>query len=252
MRVRISLNKSIYENAALYYEEAKKIRKKIEGLKKAIEETRKKLKEVKKKEKVIKIKRERQWYEKFHWFFTSEGKLVIGGRDAQQNEIIVSKYMDEGDLFFHADVQGGSVVVLKQGTEASEQEFLEAAQFAACFSKAWVAGYSSVHVFSAKKSQLSKYSTGEYVPKGGFVIKGEKTWFKNIPLRLVLFKENDQLIIMPKSSKKKVDNVVEVLPGRIEKGDAVKKLSRFFNVHSDDVAMLLPAGRLKLIFPTIH
>jgi len=35
------------------------------------------------------------WFEKFHWFFTSENYLVISGKDAHQNEIIVKKYMDK-------------------------------------------------------------------------------------------------------------------------------------------------------------
>ncbi len=33
------------------------------------------------------------WFEKFYWFITSENYLVISGRDAHQNEMIVKKYM---------------------------------------------------------------------------------------------------------------------------------------------------------------
>jgi Predicted RNA-binding protein homologous to eukaryotic snRNP len=33
------------------------------------------------------------WFEKFYWFITSENYLVICGRDAQQNEAIVKKYL---------------------------------------------------------------------------------------------------------------------------------------------------------------
>jgi hypothetical protein len=32
------------------------------------------------------------WYERFHWFISSENYLVISGHDAQQNEIIVKRY----------------------------------------------------------------------------------------------------------------------------------------------------------------
>ena len=35
-------------------------------------------------------------FEKFYWFISSENYLVIGGRDQQQNEIIVKKYLKAG------------------------------------------------------------------------------------------------------------------------------------------------------------
>ena len=38
------------------------------------------------------------WFEKFNWFISSENYLVISGRDAQQNEMIVKRYMSKGDL----------------------------------------------------------------------------------------------------------------------------------------------------------
>lgn len=33
------------------------------------------------------------WFEKFYWFITTENYLVISGRDARQNELLVKKYM---------------------------------------------------------------------------------------------------------------------------------------------------------------
>lgn len=38
------------------------------------------------------------WFEKFNWFISSENYLVISGRDAQQNELIVKRYMSKDDL----------------------------------------------------------------------------------------------------------------------------------------------------------
>ena len=37
--------------------------------------------------------RRMHWFEKFDWFITSENYIVISGRDAQQNELLVKKYM---------------------------------------------------------------------------------------------------------------------------------------------------------------
>lgn len=35
-------------------------------------------------------------FEKFYWFISSENYLVIGGRDQQQNELIVKRYLRPG------------------------------------------------------------------------------------------------------------------------------------------------------------
>jgi predicted ribosome quality control (RQC) complex YloA/Tae2 family protein len=53
-----------------------------------------------------------QWYERFRWFHTTSGFLVIGGRDADQNEELVEKYADRYDRFFHAQAHGGPATVL--------------------------------------------------------------------------------------------------------------------------------------------
>jgi predicted ribosome quality control (RQC) complex YloA/Tae2 family protein len=41
---------------------------------------------------------------------------VIGGRDQQQNELIVKRYMRPGDIYVHADIQGASSIVIKNPT----------------------------------------------------------------------------------------------------------------------------------------
>lgn len=38
------------------------------------------------------VVRKSAWYERFNWFISSENYLVISGRDAQQNELIVKRY----------------------------------------------------------------------------------------------------------------------------------------------------------------
>ena len=53
------------------------------------------------------------WFEKFNWSITSENYLVIAGRDGQQNELLVRRYLRSGDLYVHADIHGASSVVIK-------------------------------------------------------------------------------------------------------------------------------------------
>lgn len=38
-------------------------------------------------------------FEKFLWFISSENYLVIGGRDQQQNELVVKRHLEQGLLW---------------------------------------------------------------------------------------------------------------------------------------------------------
>ena len=84
------------------------------------------------------------WYHRFRWFITSDGVVVLGGRDASQNEELVKKYMGGQDLFVHADVHGASVVIVKGKTEHMD----EVAQFAASYSGSWRSGHFSADVYT--------------------------------------------------------------------------------------------------------
>lgn len=257
MKLRLKINKSVHENAATYYEEAKETREKIKGVEKAIEETKKELvlaeKEATEKKKQIKIKKEKKWHEKFHWFFTSIGKLAIGGKNAQQNDLLFAKHMESNDLFFHADIQGASAVILKDGIAAEEQELLEAAQFAACFSNAWKNANASVDVYAVRKEQLAKHSHGGFIAAGGFAIAGERKWFRSTKLELKIGIElsavSNQLvlIILPAISKRKLENEVTLIPSKTgkEKGELAKQLAKRFGVHADELLQVLPNGRTK-------
>jgi len=121
-RITLDLTKSIEENAAAYFERAKKVKKKIGGAEAALNENLKKLEELEhkrdkitaEKSKQEKLKeRKAEWYEKFRWFMSSEGFLVLGGRDATSNEIVIKKHTEQNDLVFHTDMAGSPFFVVK-------------------------------------------------------------------------------------------------------------------------------------------
>jgi predicted ribosome quality control (RQC) complex YloA/Tae2 family protein len=254
-------NKSVHENAAHYYQLAKDSKEKIAGLEKAIEETKKEIEEAKKPEKKdVKIKKQKQWFEKFHFGYTSGGLLMIGGRSAQQNDQIYAKYIEEHDLFFHADIQGGAAVILKCGTRTGpdseivdESELKEAAQFAACFSNAWKNGNAAVDVYCVKKNQLSKHATGGFIPSGAFAITGERKWFKDTKLSLRIGMGEiegggtAELEIVPEISKRKIQNTLKLVPSLAgkDKGALAKSLAKRFGVHPDIIQEMLPNGKTK-------
>ena len=241
-------NKSVHENAAYYYDLAKDSKEKITGLEKAMEDTKKEIVDAKKVEKKnIKVKREKQWFEKFHFALTSSGKLMIGGRSAQQNDLIYAKYIDESDLFFHADIQGGAALILKDGTNASEDEMREAAQFAACFSNAWKNANASVDVYCVRKNQLSKHATGGFIPSGAFAITGERKWFKGTKLTLKIGLGENGVEILPEFSKRSLKQTLLLIPSLAgkDKGTLAKSLSKRFVIHPDEFLELLPNGKSK-------
>jgi predicted ribosome quality control (RQC) complex YloA/Tae2 family protein len=176
---------SLYKNASSYFDEAKTYKEKIERSQKALEELERKLSELRlsikdREEKVQVSIRRRYWYEKYRWSFTRNGLLAIAGRDSSQNESLVRRLMEVHDVFIHADIHGGAVTILKtQGKGFSEEDIEDASVLSACYSKAWKAGLAYVEVFWVKGEQVSlSPPSGEYLPKGSFMVYGKKNYLK--------------------------------------------------------------------------
>jgi predicted ribosome quality control (RQC) complex YloA/Tae2 family protein len=124
----------------------------------------------------------KKWFEKYRWFYTTTGKLVIAGRDAQQNQSIVRRYAKAGYTALHADIQGAPLTLLMG--EADPESLMEAAQFAASYSRAWTSAAGAVDVFYADASMVSLQApSGEYLPKGG-VMFHKKEYLKAVDLGL--------------------------------------------------------------------
>ncbi len=252
MRIKLFYDRSVHENAAYYYQLAKESREKMEGARKAIAETEKEIEAAKGAAKEeVRFKRQKEWFEKFHSCQSGSGRMMLGGRNAQQNDLLVAKHMDEKDLFFHADIQGGAVVVLKDGKAASEDELLEAAQFAASFSNAWKNGNAGVDVYAVGKDQLTKNVSGGFVPAGAFAIIGERKWFKSTKLALRIGMGEKGLEIVPENSNRKLQNALVLVPSLAgkDKGAMGKSLAKRFGVHPDDLLELLPNGKSKTSEP---
>ncbi len=129
-----------------------------------------------------------EWYTSYHWIITSNGFLAIGGKDAQQNEKIVRKYLNENDIFIHAEVHGAPAFVLKcRGIKPSERDIYEVSVLAASYSKGWKAGVGALDVFWVWGEQVSKSApSGQYLPKGAFMVYGKRNYVRGVPLRLAI------------------------------------------------------------------
>ncbi len=193
MDVEVDFTLSPMENAQRYYEMAKKYRKKMEGAKQKIEEIRKSIKESKKlkEKKEIALPRKKvkkKWYEKFRWSFTSEGFLVVAGKDAVQNEVLYKKYLEQSDIVLHADIHGAPLTIVKsQGREITPLAIREAAELAAAYSSAWKLKLGSVDVYWVLPKQVSKTPpAGQYLAKGAFMIYGQKNYLRKTEVKIAI------------------------------------------------------------------
>jgi len=176
---------------------------------------------------------------------------VIGGKNARENDMLVSKHAAKGDLFFHADINGGSAVILKGGEGADEGELKEVAQWAASFSNAWKNGNATVDVYAVHPWQVSKHASGGYVPVGAFVIRGERRWFRATALGLKAGVENGLATVLPGISSKTLLHEILLFPSSAgkEKGEIAKNLAKQWAVDVNDLLAILPTGKIKIKQP---
>ena len=298
-RIDLDTGMGVERNADRLYTEAKRIGEKKQGAQEAIADTRESLAEATQRreqweaeddpeegkideeeaeetdwlaEPSIPVRMNEQWYERFRWFRTSEGFLVLGGRNADQNEELVKKYMDRGDRFLHTQVEGGPVTVLKatgpsepaREIDFSEATLGEAAQFAVSYSTVWKNGRYAGDVYTVKPDQVSKTpESGEYVEKGAFVIRGDRTYFEDtavgVAVGIACEPETRVLGGPPAAVEPRVETSVTLEPGRYAQNDAAKVLYREFRerfrdtsfvrkvASPDKIAEFLPAGGSRIV-----
>jgi len=268
----------VEKNADRLYTEAKRIEEKKEGALAAIENTREELKAVRERREAwdaangdpeaddeeaeneeetdidwlarssIPVRSGEKWYEDFRWFHTSDDFLVIGGRDADGNEALVKKYLEPGDRFFHAQAHGGPVTVLKATgpsepadpeIEIPDRSLEEAAQFAVSYSSVWKDGRFAGDAYMVDPDQVSKTpESGEYLEKGGFAIRGDRTYFRDMPATAAagITCEPETRVIggPPAPIEDRAETTITVEPGKYAQNDIAKRLYREFRERFTD------------------
>ena len=254
MEIKLNINKSIEENASQYFDNVKKLKKKLEGAKIALNMSKEKLEKLQKEDNVkqVQINKnfniKKEWYEKFRWFYSSEGFLCIGGRDATTNEIIIKKYTEKNDIVFHTDMAGSPFFVIKvEDKKPTENTLNEVAQTTASFSKAWKLGLTTLDVFYVNPDQVTKEAvSGEFLSKGSFMIKGKTNYIKPEIKLGIGVKDNKIMCGALNAIKKHCNEYYILIPGQDKPSDIAKKLSKKFNIHSDEIIRAMPAGNSKL------
>nr|CAB3264294.1 nuclear export mediator factor NEMF [Phallusia mammillata] len=213
-KVEIDLSLSAYSNAQRYYnmkrQALKKEQRTVDASTKAFKSAEKKTKQTLKEAAAVQnIQKARKvfWFEKFLWFVSSENYLVIGGRDAQQNEILVKKYLNAGDVYVHADLHGATSSIIKNpsGAPIPPKTLNEAGTMAICHSAAWDAKVVTSAWWVSHDQVTKTAPSGEYLTTGSFLIRGKKNYLP--PSYLVygfgfLFKVDETSIWRHKGERK--------------------------------------------------
>jgi len=193
---------------------------------------------------VIKQHISKEWYERYHWFITSDGLLAVGGRDSSSNSALVRKHLTEQDIVFHAEIYGSPFFILKNsaGIGEIEKSLHQVAQATVSFSRGWKDGLSSADAYWVKADQIKKGApTGQFLPKGSFVIEGKRNYIKGVEIRLalgIIQKTNNgyTLFCGPADAIKKRSLIYSILvPGGSDPANIAKKIkSEFVRESGDD------------------
>lgn len=215
LSIDIDLGLTPWANATQYYEQKKvasqKQQRTTQSSEKALKSHEKKVttdlkRSLKQEKQVLRQARTPFWFEKFIFFISSEGYLILGfvhlnilivtstnfhrGRDAMQSELLYRRYLNKGDIFVHADLEGATPMVVKnrsQNADApiSPSTLSQAGNLSVATSTAWDSK-AVMSAWWAHAHQVSKTAAagGGILPTGDFQIKGEKNFLA--PSQLVL------------------------------------------------------------------
>ncbi|MDD5192606.1 MAG: NFACT RNA binding domain-containing protein [Candidatus Nanoarchaeia archaeon] len=182
-------------------------------------------------------------YKNYRWFFTSEGKLVVGGKSDEQNEEVIRNFLRPDYVIMHTSLPGSPFMII-QSDNPSKKDLKETAVFCASFSKQWKNGNKNIDVDTFKGSQIYK-TRG--MKTGTFGVKGDKETIKVKP-ELVLVIQKGKIKAVPEKGKEKI--LAKIKPGKLSKEQAAEKIAKIIRdkfhlpVHKDEVMQAIPSDKI--------
>lgn len=182
-------------------------------------------------------------YENFRWFFTSNNVLVVGGKNDEQNEIVLKDFLKPNYILMHTTAPGSPFMVI-QSDRPSKLDLEETAIFCACFSQQWKLGKRLVEIDVFKGEQMYKTPS---MKTGTFGVSGTKKTVKVKP-ELVLVIQNGKLRGVPKTTKEEV--LAEIKQGSLSKEQASEKISKIirdkyhFPISKDEIMGAIPSDKI--------
>mgnify|MGYP003316252991 CR=1 FL=1 len=287
--ITLEVSNTVHQNAQRYFEEARSQKNKAKGAEKALALTEKDQARAEKQAAKdaaagrlrAKKRSKRFWFERHRWAMLSGGHLLIGGRDAKGNDVIVRKHLTSNDLYFHADLHGGPSCSLKlkdgllpnhnpsqaipegvaslqivqnlgedleDARQLPESLHSEAAQVAVCWSRAWGSGGAAAVAFHVRPSQVSKTTeSGESIGRGSFVVRGQRNWHRDLSLELAIGMAVVNGVPMPVSGtpstiSEHCQRWARITPGREKKESLANRIAKATGLAQEDLLSCLPSG----------
>ena len=291
--ITLEVSNTVHQNAQRYFEEARSQKNKAKGAETALASTDKSRERAEKQAAKdaaagrlrAKKRSKRFWFERHRWAILSGGHLLIGGRDAKGNDVVVRKHLTSNDLYFHADLHGAPSCSLKLkdglvpnqnpseaipegvaslqivqnlGDEMEDARQLpdsvhsEAAQVAVCWSRAWGSGGAAAIAFHARPSQVSKTTeSGESLARGSFVVRGQRNWHRDLPLEMAIGMAVVNGVPIPVSGTPSTiseycQRWAKIIPGREKKESVANRIAKATGLAQDDLLSCLPPGNCSL------
>ena len=267
-KIKIDVNLPLPSIASKLFDESKKQKAAIKSIEKLIKKTENKLEKTIEKGEIARGSigfsevRKKSWFERYRWFYTSDGILAVGGRDSSSNSAIIRKYVEKDDKVFHAEINGSPFFILKdRNDKIMPLSISETSHATVCFSRAWKEGMYGVNCYWVTPEQVKKAApSGQTMGKGSFIIEGTRNYNKISTLKLavgILHKDENYLLVCgpPEPVKKTCLCYAVIEPGGIEIADMGKKIranfvgadekfAKLFLV--DDYVRVLPTGGSKI------
>jgi len=291
--ITLEVSNTVHQNAQRYFEEGRSQKNKAKGAEKALALTEKDQERAEKQAAKdaaagrlrAKKRSKRFWFERHRWAMLSDGHLLVGGRDAKGNDVVVRKHLTSNDLYFHADLHGAPSCSLKlkdglipnqnpseaipegvaslqivqnlgedleDARQLPESLHSEAAQVAVCWSRAWGSGGAAAIAFHARPSQVSKTTeSGESLARGSFVVRGQRNWHRDLPLEMAIGMAVVNGVPIPVSGtpstiSEHCERWAKVTPGREKKESIANRISKATGLAQDDLLSCLPPGNCSL------
>lgn len=187
--------------------------------------------------------KKKEWFERYRWFYTSDGLLAIGGRDSSSNSAIIRKQLGKNDKVFHAEIFGSPFFIVKDVPESLPFDSLnEVASATVCFSRAWREAMYGMSAYWINPDQVKKAApSGQFLSRGSFALEGHKNFIKVPGLRLAvgILYHDERYIIMcgPPEPVKKICICYAVIePGGSDITETAKRLRVEFIKLQEDIA----------------
>ena len=266
-KIKVDLESSLPTIASKLFNESKKQKSAIGAIQKLIIKTEKELeKTIEKGENAKQVisyseVRKKNWFERYRWFFTSDGFLVVGGRDSSSNSAVIRKHLEKDDKVFHGEIYGSPFFLLKDDGSSMASSLNEVAHATVCFSRAWKESMYGTNAYWVNPEQVKKGApSGQSMGKGSFIIEGQRNFVKIATLKMcvaiVEYEGTHLLTCGPPSLKENCVSYVMIEPTGMELADVAKKIryellsmnetiAKSFSV--DDYVRVLPSGPSRII-----